>query len=82
MGLGTVSKRLWTGIAVVCMFAAFGCKGSEISEEEMNAQKKEFSSQNFDKAMKEAGKGQELEDYKQREAARNQQSGGQDAEQH
>lgn len=77
-----MSKRAIILLALAVLFSTIGCKGSEISEDEMKAQKQEFSSQNFDKAMKEAGKGQELEDYKKREAARNQQSGGQDAEQH
>jgi hypothetical protein len=73
------------GIALLCVVGAFalaGCSGSEISEEDMKAQKKEFSAENMEKAMKEAGKGQEWEDYKKREAERNRQSGGQDAEQH
>jgi len=54
-------------IAAVCIN---GCVGdSEVTRDDVEKNKKEFSQENYEKAMIAAGKGKELEEEKKRNAA-------------
>ncbi|MFN3684020.1 MAG: hypothetical protein ACK41F_08810 [Fimbriimonadaceae bacterium] len=59
-----------------------GCSaGSGVTESDAQKVKEEFSTENYEKAMKESGRAEELEAQKQREAQYLQGGGEQDAEQ-
>ncbi|MEJ5171958.1 MAG: hypothetical protein WHU10_13305 [Fimbriimonadales bacterium] len=60
----------------------FGCSaGSGVTESDAQKVKEEFSTENYEKAMRESGRADELEAQKQREAQYLQGTGAQDAEQ-
>ncbi|MCX7798920.1 MAG: hypothetical protein N2109_01090 [Fimbriimonadales bacterium] len=62
--------------------ATVGCSaGTGVTEADAQKMKEEFSTENYEKAMREAGKADELEAQKQREAQYLQGTGQQDAEQ-
>ncbi len=74
-------------VALICclgLLSTIGCK-SEVTEADQQKVSKEFSRDSYEKAMKDLGKGKELEEEKAKEAAYKAQSGGsadQDAGQH
>jgi hypothetical protein len=59
---------LLLGVIAVC---SLGCAPTEVTEADSQKMKQEFSQENYEKAMKAAGKEKELEEQKAREAARN-----------
>lgn len=71
------------GVILVCAFAlvaASGCK-SGVSESDMQQVNKNFSRDSYEKAMKDAGRGKELEEEKAKEAAYKATSGSNSADQ-
>lgn len=60
--------RYWA-IGILAALALAGCSSGEVSEADQEKMKKEFSQENYEKAMIAAGKEKELEEEKRRNAA-------------
>lgn len=60
--------RYWA-IGILAVLALAGCNSGEITEADQEKMKKEFSQENYEKAMIAAGKEKELEEEKRRNAA-------------
>ncbi len=56
--------------ALLFSLVIVGCVKTELSNEDIAAQRKEFSKENYDKMMREQGKTEELEEQKRDEAER------------
>jgi Tfp pilus assembly protein PilO len=57
-------------VAFVAAISFVGCAKEGVTEDDAKRMKEEFSQENYEKAMKAAGKEKELEEQKAREAAR------------
>lgn len=55
-------------ISVLPLLILAGCASTGVTEADQAAIQKEFSKDNYEKAMKDAGKGAELEEEKRKEA--------------
>ena len=56
-------------VVVSCILAVmWGCTKAEVTEADTERMRREFSQENYERAMKEAGRGAELEEQKKREA--------------
>jgi hypothetical protein len=70
-------KKLFIVMAALAAIALIGCDPGTVSQDDMEQVRKEMGTEAYEKAMIDAGKGDELEAQKAADAARMAEEGGQ-----
>jgi hypothetical protein len=70
-------KKALPVMAALAAIALIGCDPGTVSQDDMEAVREEMGTEAYEKAMKDAGKGDELEAQKAADAARMAEEGGQ-----